>query len=307
MSVPGWNAFRLANITLYTVVYLLKITMTLVSIFHKTVYNYDRSVFLSAHLVRLKPAAHSPAQIESYELVVQPASHVMHWQQDVFGNFIARIDFDGPMESMTLTVRLIARLKAFDPFNVRIDDYAQKFPFTYPSSLQQDLLSYLEMIDQGPKFAAFVAQLHVPGQDILGFLVSLNNTIYSKITYIKREQEGVMTSEQILECNTGSCRDSAWLLVQVMRHLGLASRFVSGYLVQSDANSLPVSVDLHAWAEVFIPGAGWIGLDTTSGLFTSEGHIPLAATPRPADSAPVTGTTSPCIASIHYENTVSAV
>ncbi|WP_342085117.1 transglutaminase family protein [Dyadobacter sp. OTU695] len=280
--------------------------MTLISIFHKTVYRYDRSVFLSAHLVRLKPAAHSPAKIESYDLLVQPASHVVHWQQDVFGNFIARVDFDGPMESMTLTVQLKAQLRAYDPFDVRIDDYAQKFPFNYPSSLRQDLLSYLEVIGQGPQFAAFVAQLDLADQDILGFLVSLNNTIYTRIAYIKREQEGVMTCEQTLEYSTGSCRDSAWLLVQVMRYLGLASRFVSGYLVQSDANSMPVSVDLHAWAEVFIPGAGWIGLDTTSGLFTSEGHIPLAATPRPVDSAPVTGTTGPCIASIRYENTVSA-
>jgi transglutaminase-like putative cysteine protease len=305
MSVPGRNAYRVANIALHTA-YLFKITMTLISIFHKTVYSYDRGVFLSAHLIRLKPAAHSPANIESYELMVHPANHVVHWQQDVFGNFIARVDFDGPMEAMSLTVRLTARLKAYDPFDVRIDDYAQQFPFDYLPSLRQDLLSYLEVTDQGPRFEAFVAQLHLPYQDILGCLVSLNNAVYLQIGYTKREQEGVMTSEQTLECSTGSCRDSAWLLVQVMRRLGLASRFVSGYLVQSDANRLPVSVDLHAWAEVFVPGAGWIGLDTTSGLFTSEGHIPLAATPRPSDSAPVTGTTSPSIASIRYENTVSA-
>lgn len=279
--------------------------MTLVSILHKTIYNYDRSVFLSPHQIRLRPAAHSSAKIESYELIVEPASHVMHWQQDVFGNFIARVDFDGPMESMTLTVRLRAVLSSYDPFNVRIDDYAQNFPFSYSADLRKDLLSYLEVIDQGPELAAFVAQLNVPNQDILGFLVSLNNRIYAQVTYIKREQEGVWTSEQTLGYGTGSCRDSAWLLVQVMRHLGLASRFVSGYLVQSNANGQPISVDLHAWAEVFIPGAGWIGLDTTSGLFTSEGHIPLAATPRPADSAPVTGTTSPCIASIRYETEVS--
>ncbi|MCF0069374.1 transglutaminase family protein [Dyadobacter sp. CY261] len=279
--------------------------MTLISIFHKTIYNYDRSVFLSAHQFRLRPAAHSSAKIESYELVVEPASHVTHWQQDVFGNFIARVDFDGPMEFMTLTVRLTASLIAYDPFNVRIDDYAQNYPFTYLSNLRQDLFSYLEVVDKGPKLAAFVAQMNVVDQDILGFLVSLNNRIYTQIAYIKREEEGVMTSEQTLEYGTGSCRDSAWLLVQVMRHLGLASRFVSGYLVQSNENGQPVSLDLHAWAEVFIPGAGWIGLDTTSGLFTSEGHIPLAATPRPADSAPVTGTTSPCVATIRYETKVS--
>lgn len=278
--------------------------MTSISIFHKTVYNYDRSVFLSTHLFRLRPAAHSSAKIESYALMVQPDSHVMHWQQDVYGNFIARVDFDGPMESMALTVQLNALLNPYDPFNVRIDDYAQNFPFKYPSTLQQDLLSYLEVIDQGPKLSLFIQQLNLSDGDILGLLVSLNNRIYTQITYTKREQEGVWTSEQTLEYGSGSCRDSAWLLVQVTRHLGLASRFVSGYLVQTNESGQPVSVDLHAWTEVFIPGAGWIGLDTTSGLFTSEGHIPLAATPRPADSAPVTGTTSPCIASIRYETKV---
>ncbi|MGN7885486.1 transglutaminase family protein [Dyadobacter endophyticus] len=278
--------------------------MTSISILHKTVYTYDRSVFLSPHQLRLKPTAHSSAKIESYSLQIQPDNNVTHWQQDVFGNFIARVDFDGPMESMALTVRINALLTPYDPFNVRIDDYAQSFPFKYPSTLQQDLLSYLEVTDQGPTLTGFIAQLDLSASDILGFLVLLNNRIYTRITYLKREQQGVWTSEQTLEYGSGSCRDSAWLLVQVTRHLGLASRFVSGYLVQSNENGLPVSVDLHAWAEVFIPGAGWIGLDTTSGLFTSEGHIPLAATPRPQDAAPVTGTTSPCVATICYETKV---
>ncbi|SEJ79873.1 Transglutaminase-like enzyme, putative cysteine protease [Dyadobacter sp. SG02] len=278
--------------------------MTLISISHKTVYTYDRSVFLSPHQFRLRPTAHSSAQIESYALMIQPDSHTTHWQQDVFGNFIARVDFDGPMESMTLTVRIDALLTPYDPFNVRIDDYAQHYPFQYPFTLHQDLLSYLEIIDHGPNLALFIQQLNLSDGDILGFLVSLNNRVFTHINYLKREEEGVWSSEQTLKERSGSCRDSAWLLVQVTRHLGLASRFVSGYLVQSDQRGLPVSVDLHAWAEVFIPGAGWIGLDTTSGLFTSEGHIPLAATPRPVDSAPVTGTTSPCVASIRYETKV---
>lgn len=276
----------------------------LIKLHHKTVYSYDRSVFLSTHLFRLRPAAHSPARIEHYSLVVEPATHVMYWQQDVFGNFIARVDFDGPMNGMSVEVNLTATLNTYDPFNVRIDDYAQTFPFSYLPNVLKDLHSYLEIVDQGPGVAAFAAMVNSPGQDILGFLVRLNNTVYQQIGYLQRMQEGVHTSEQTLEYGTGSCRDSAWLLVQVMRHLGLASRFVSGYLVQIANNTGPASVDLHAWAEVFIPGAGWIGLDTTSGLFTSEGHIPLAATPRPTDAAPVTGTTSPCVSSLRYENTV---
>lgn len=237
--------------------------------------------------------------------MVHPSNHIMHWQQDVFGNFIARVDFDGPVASMSLTVQLQATLNPYNPFNVRIDDYAQYFPFRYSLNQQGDLRSYLEIVDYGLKLSTLVAKLNLMNQDILGFLVSVNNLIYSQVAYAKREQQGVRSSEQTLEYRTGSCRDSAWLLVQVTRYLGLASRFVSGYLVQPENSTQQLSVDLHAWAEVFIPGAGWIGLDTTSGLFASEGHIPLAATPRPADSAPVTGTTDLCNASIYYENIVS--
>jgi transglutaminase-like putative cysteine protease len=278
---------------------------TFINLHHKTVYQYDRSVFLSPHLLRLRPAAHVSAKIEYYDLHVEPTTHVTHWQQDVFGNFIARVDFSGPMTGMSVDVNLTASLTAIDPFNVRIDDYAQTFPFYYLPDMQKDLYSYLELVDQGPKLATFTAMINSPGQDILGFLVALNNSVYTKIGYLQRMQEGVRTSEQTLEYGCGSCRDSAWLLVQVLRYVGLASRFVSGYLVQLAVNGGQPSVDLHAWAEVFIPGAGWIGLDTTSGLFTSEGHIPLAATPRPSDAAPVTGTTSPCVSSMHYESTVS--
>lgn len=276
---------------------------TSISLHHKTFYTYDRPVFLSPHLFRLRPAAHAPAKIERYSLHFEPTDQVTHWQQDVFGNFIARVDFNGPMTGMSVEVNLDATLTAYDPFNVRIDDYAQTFPFQYLPNTRKDLFSYLELVDQGPKLAAFTAMAQNPGQDILGFLVSINQMVYNQIGYLQRMEEGVRTSEQTLDYGTGSCRDSAWMLVQVLRYLGLAARFVSGYLVQ--LQTVKPSVDLHAWVEVFIPGAGWIGLDTTSGLFTSEGHIPLAATPRTLDAAPVTGTTDPCIATIHYETAVT--
>ncbi|MCE7059799.1 MULTISPECIES: transglutaminase family protein [Dyadobacter] len=277
---------------------------SLISLHHKTVYRYDRPVFLSPHFFRLRPAAHAPAAIEDYSLRIEPATHILHWQQDIFGNFVARADFSGSVVGMSVAVDLKATLASYDPFNVLIDDYAQKFPFNYSADNAKDLSPYLEIVDHGLRLSEFVEAAASHGQDTLSFIVDLNNKIYSKIGYLSRIEEGTRTSEQTLEYKTGSCRDSAWLLVQVLRHLGLASRFVSGYLVQFSDGATEGSADLHAWAEVYIPGAGWVGLDTTSGLLTTEGHIPLACTSRPADAAPVTGMVGANFATIEYESRV---
>jgi transglutaminase-like putative cysteine protease len=275
-----------------------------ISLFHKIKYQYDRKVSLSPHLFRLKPAAHAHALIENYEFTVQPSTHRVHWQQDLYGNSLARVDFFEPAGEMSAEVRLQAILEAHNPFDFLIDDYALNFPFVYPSPIRNDLLSYLEITDAGPALSLFVNEARALEGDIVSFLVKLNNMVFNRIGYIQRTEEGIRSCEQTLEFGTGACRDSAWVLIQVLRHLGLASRYVSGYLVQFIDDPVSGKADLHAWTEVYIPGAGWIGLDTTSGLFAGEGHIPLASAPRPADAATITGTTDICRASITYENTV---
>ncbi|GAB4013705.1 transglutaminase family protein [Spirosoma sp. KCTC 42546] len=286
-----------------------------VAIHHHTQYDYDRTVHLSPHFIRLKPAAHCPAIIESYSLTVQPANHVIHWQQDPFGNFIARVDFWEPMQLMSIDVDIVARLEPVNPFDFFLDTYAESFPFDYEAQLKKDLIPYLEVDEPGPALSRWLQQVDQTKQNTISFLIKLNQQVNQDIAYSTRMEPGVQTPEETLTLAIGSCRDSGWLVVQILRHLGLAARFVSGYLAQvrmekTDENDSANpeernSLALHAWTEVFIPGAGWIGLDPTSGMLATEGHIPLACTSTPAAAAPLTGTTDLCETTFTYSNTLT--
>ncbi len=286
---------------------------TRVAIHHHTQYEYDRTVFVSPHLIRLKPVAHSRAIIESYSLTIKPENHVVHWQQDPFGNFIARVDFWESMQMMSIDVDITASLVPINPFDFFLDTYAQSFPFSYDAQLTKDLAPYLNIVENGPRLMSWLQQVDRTERGTVDFLINLNRRINQDIAYSIRMEEGVLTAEETLESAIGSCRDSGWLLVQILRHFGLASRFVSGYLaqvapdVQAPAdvdNPIVNSLALHAWAEVFIPGAGWIGLDPTSGMLATEGHIALACTPDPTGAAPVTGTTDVTATTLSYINTL---
>src|SRR5699024_9928436 len=170
-----------------------------------------------------------------------------------------------------------------------------------PPALHDALPIHLSTDRGGPLFDAWVRSVADSRMAIIDFLVMVNQRLQKEIAYALRFEPGVQVPEETLRLQLGSCRDSGWLLVQILRHLGLAARFASGYLVQlrSDLAAFAGApgpeqdvTDLHAWCEVYIPGAGWIGLDPTSGLLAGEGHIPLACTPAPLSAAPVTGTTS---------------
>ncbi|SOD89041.1 transglutaminase family protein [Spirosoma fluviale] len=285
-----------------------------VAIHHHTRYDYDRVVFLSPHLIRLRPVAHSKAIIESYTLTIQPANHVIHWQQDPFGNFIARVDFWEPMSMMSIDVDITARLEPVNPFDFFLDTYAQSFPFTYDAQLRKGLLPYMDVGEPGTQFSQWLQSIDRSTQGTIDFLIKLNQKVVQDIAYTTRMEPGVQTPDETLELAIGSCRDSGWLLVQALRHVGLAARFVSGYLAQvitaetkQNDPTKEHSLALHAWAEVFIPGAGWIGLDPTSGMLATEGHIPLACTPDPDDAAPVTGTTDVNETTFSYENTLEVL
>lgn len=299
-----------------------------VALEHRTSYTFDRPVGVFPHVVRLRPAPHSRTPIEAYSLRIEPADHFINWQQDAVGNFLARLVFPNPMQQLTITVGLIADLKVINPFDFFIEDWAETWPpasgLIYPKTLADDLKPYLRPVDEdaegsgpGELVRAWVQNFSVPdGTRTIDFLVALNRAVNADVAYSLRMEPGVQTPDFTLRTGVGSCRDSAWLLVSILRQFGLAARFVSGYLVQlaSDVEALdgpsgPAAdfTDLHAWTEVYIPGAGWIGLDPTSGLFAGEGHIPLAATPHPSSAAPITGSTDRCETTLEFSNTVTRI
>jgi uncharacterized protein (DUF2126 family)/transglutaminase-like putative cysteine protease len=284
-----------------------------VAIRHKTIYNFDRPVSLSPHVFRLRPAVHSRTPIKAYTLRIEPKNHFINWQQDPFGNLVARVVFPDKCEKLSVEVEVIADMTVINPFDFFVEDYAEKYPFTYDALTLKELQPYLEITEQGALLTQWVKEFDTSKRSINDFLVDINRKVFETLSYNIRMEVGIQSCEETLTIRSGSCRDSAWLLVQVLRHLGLAARFVSGYLVQltADIKSLdgpsgPENdfTDLHAWTEVYIPGAGWIGLDPTSGLLTGEGHIPLACTPDPASAAPVTGGTDKCEVEFEFSNTV---
>jgi len=287
-----------------------------VAINHRTSYKFDRPVNMTPHTVRLRPAPHSRTPIHAYSLKIKPQEHFINWQQDAFGNYLARLVFPEKCTEFEVDVEVIADMTTINPFDFFVEDYAEDFPFEYTSQLKGELLPYLETIECGPEFKKFLAAVNTEEQTINDFLVAINQQAQQAVEYLVRLEPGIQTPEETLEKGRGSCRDSAWLLAQLLRHLGLAARFASGYLVQlkPDEKSLDGPsgaaedfTDLHAWCEVYLPGAGWVGLDPTSGLFASEGHIPLACTPNPVSAAPIVGATDECEVEFDFSNTVERV
>ncbi|MEQ1529382.1 MAG: transglutaminase family protein, partial [Methylococcales bacterium] len=284
-----------------------------VAIRHKTIYNFDRSVSLSPHVFRLRPAVHSRTPIKAYALKIEPKNHFINWQQDPFGNMLARVVFPDKCRKLSVEVEVIADMTVINPFDFFVEEYAEKFPFKYDELNLKELQPYLEVTEKGPLLKKWVKDFDISKRNITDFLVDINRKVFEDISYNIRMEVGIQSCEQSLTIRSGSCRDSAWLLVQILRHLGLAARFVSGYLVQLTADLKALDgpsgpeqdfTDLHAWTEVYVPGAGWIGLDPTSGLLAGEGHIPLACTPDPASAAPVTGGTDKCEVDFEFSNIV---
>ena len=290
-----------------------------VALNHVTHYRYDRPIHLGPQVVRLRPAPHSRTRILSYSMRVEPATHFINWQQDPQSNYLARLVFPDKTTSFRIEVDLVAEMSVLNPFDFFLEPSAENFPFAYEPDTAHELAPYLicsPELKDAPLFQAFVASIPRKKEQTTNFLVALNQRLQREIGYLVRMEPGVQTPEETLVKASGSCRDSGWLLVQLLRHLGLAARFVSGYLIQlkSDVKSLDGPsgtevdfTDLHAWCEVFLPGAGWIGFDPTSGLLAGEGHIPLACSPEPSSAAPVTGTLDECETTFEHSMSVTRI
>ncbi|GAB4402107.1 MAG: transglutaminase family protein [Rhodoferax sp.] len=280
-----------------------------VALNHVTHYIYDRPVRLGPQVVRLRPAPHTRTRVLSYSQRVEPTQHFVNWQQDPFSNFQSRLVFAQPTREFKVTVDLVVEMAVFNPFDFFLEPHAERYPFSYTPGLAAELAPYRSTGPLTPRLAAYIDGISREPRRTIDFLVDLNQRVQRDIGYTIRLEPGVQTPEETLTLGTGSCRDSGWLLVQLLRHLGLAARFVSGYLIQLapdvkaiDGPSGPETdfTDLHAWCEVFLPGAGWIGLDPTSGLLAGEGHIPLACTPHPSSAAPIEGALEKC--EVHFEH-----
>src|SRR5262245_33287669 len=287
-----------------------------VALHHVTHYDYDRLINLGPQIVRLRPAPHCRTRILSYSLRVEPAKHFINWQQDPQANYLARLVFPETTRKFRIEVDLVAEMAVINPFDFFLEPHAEYYPFEYEPWQRAELTPYLGKEPLTPLFERYLAAISRQKMRSVPFLVELNRKLAGDVEYLIRMEPGVQTPEETLVKRSGSCRDSGWLLVQLLRHLGLAARFVSGYLIQltADVKSLDGPsgpekdfTDLHAWAEVYLPGAGWIGLDPTSGLFAGEGHLPLACTPEPGSASPITGSVDKCEVRFSHQMSITRI
>jgi len=279
------------------------VSLPVAGLLHRTAYTYDHPVRLGPQWVRLRPRPDPRRPAPGYRLRVDPAPLSLHWQMDPAANQVARLVLPQPIAALLLEVALELDMTPANPFDFLVDPEAETWPFRYDTLAADGLAEYRRADHPGPALENLRDATRTSGETI-PFVLSLAAAVRDRVGYIVRMEPGVWPPDRTLGDAVGSCRDSAWVLVQLLRLHGIAARFVSGYLIQFPADNGVDSAELHAWAEAYLPGAGWIGLDATSGLMTAEGHIALAASADVAGAAPLSGTVEPAVVALETSITV---
>ncbi|WP_333874615.1 transglutaminase family protein [Methylobacter sp.] len=257
---------------------------------HVTIYQYSEAVTLLPHKLLLRPREGRNIRIESAELVISPA-YQLQWQRDVYDNAVAEATFFEPINQLSIDSRVLIQHYDDKPLDFLVADYAVLFPFQYDTAERVDLGPYLLTIfDQDrPFLSTWLRQFWYSGQVVETYLLLewINKAIATGFIYQHREEPGVQTPATTLTRRTGSCRDFATLFIEACHYLGLAARFVSGYLYSPTLSQGQGAT--HAWSEVYLPGAGWKGFDSTSGQVVGNQHIPVAVSRHPELVPPVSG------------------
>lgn len=265
--------------------------MTRARLLHRTAYTYARPVQLGPQLLRLRPLPDPRVPVPGYALHIEPPPLTLNWHTDPLGNQVARFALAAPVSALLIEITLDLDLTPRNPFDFVLDPDAATWPFRYAPEDAGPLAPALDPGVAGQRLQSLRDET-AGSADTVTLLTMLGARVRDRLAYVVRMEPGVWSAEQTLQEQRGSCRDFAWLLVQLLRLHGIAARFVSGYLLQIGENE-PASAELHAWAEAYLPGAGWIGIDATSGYLTAQSHVALAASPEPLGAAPLTGTSEP--------------
>jgi len=260
---------------------------------HTNVYRYARPVELTGHRLMLRPAESHGLQIRSEKLEIHPA-HRISWEHDVFFNSVAQVYFTEKADRLTIYTRYTVEQFNINPFEFVLESYTNALPFDYQGDDILDLVPYRQ--PQYPDDAPAVLDWLRPFLDgngkaeTLPFLLSLNESVAANFRYGAREEAGIQPPAQTLQLQTGSCRDFALLFMEAARHMGLAARYVSGYLCSADDADADIAANAtHAWTEIYLPGAGWKGFDPTSGILAAGLHVRVASTRNPLQATPIRG------------------